>query len=100
MRKSPVLTNILLAGVLLASVANVAIFVRYVQVLQTAQRLQSQAQRLQAQAAVINRNFAIARSLTAEAVQFAQKNPVLEPVLRAHVPLLQRMDLVSNRPPQ
>jgi len=100
MRKSAVLTNLLLAGILLGAVANVAVFFRYLQVLQTAQRLQGQAQRLQAQAALINRNFNVARALAAEAVQFAQKNPGFEPVLRSHLPLLQRMELAALRPTQ
>ena len=98
MRKSSVLTNLLLAGVLLGAVANVAVFVRYVQVLQAAQRLQAQAQQLQTQATAINRHFAVARALATEAVQFAQKHPEFEPVLRSHVPLLQRMELVTVRP--
>ena len=98
MRKSSMLTNILLAAVLLGAVANVGVFVRYLQVLKTAQRLQGQAQRLQAQGALINRNYAIARSLAAEAVQFAQKAPGLDPVLRKYTPLLQRMELVPSQP--
>jgi hypothetical protein len=100
MRKSTVLTNLLLAGMLLGAVVNVAVFVRYLQVLQVAQRLGGQTQRLQAQVAAINRNFIAARSLAAEAVQFAQKNPDFERLLRSHAPLLQRMELLTVRPSQ
>lgn len=103
MRKSSVLTNLLLGGLLLGAIANLAILARYLQVLKTAQRLQGQTQRLQAQATVINRNFAVARTMAAEALQFSQKNPAFEPVLRSHTPLLQRMELVtlrSNQPSQ
>lgn len=98
MRTSPAISNLLLAAILLGAVANVAIFARYVQVLKAAQQLQGDAQRLQAQAALINRNFTIARTLAAEAVQFAQKHPDFERVLRTHLPILQRMDLATVRP--
>ena len=98
MRASPVLTNLLLAAILLGAVANVAVFARYLQVLKTAQGLQGQAQRLQTQVALINRNLAVARSLAVEAVQFAQKHPEFERVLRSHLPILQRMELATIRP--
>jgi hypothetical protein len=98
MRTSPVITNILLAATLLGAVANVAVFARYVQVLKVAQQLQADVQRLQAQAGHINRNFSLARGLAAEAIQYAQKNPDFERMLRTHLPILQRMDLASVRP--
>jgi len=96
MRKSSVLTNLLLAGVLLGAVANVAIFARYVQVLNAAQRLQGQAQQAQNRATAVNRHFAVARAMTAEAMQFAQQHPKFEPILRPYAPLLQRMELMQR----
>jgi hypothetical protein len=96
MRKNAVLTNILLAVVLLGAVANLLVFFRYLQVLNTAQRLQFQAQRLQAQATTYNRSFALARSLAAEALQFGQAHPEIRPILEPLTPLLQRMELVPH----
>lgn len=100
MRKNAVLTNILLGVVLLGAVANLLVFFRYLQVLNTAQRLQFQAQRLQAQATAVNRNFAVARSLAAEALQFGQSHPEIRPVLEPLTPLLQRMELVPQANPE
>ena len=87
------LTSVLLAAVLIGAGANVLIFFRYLQVLNTAQRLQLQAQQLQAEAAVINRNLAVARSLAAESLELARKNPGLANVMRQFTPLLQRLQL-------
>lgn len=87
------LTSVLLATVLIGAGANVLIFFRYLQVLNTAQRLQLQAQQLQAEAAVINRNLAVARSLAAESLELARKNPGLANVMRQFTPLLQRLQL-------
>ena len=93
MGKQSMLTSVLLATVLIGAGANVLIFFRYLQVLNTAQRLQLQAQQLQAEAAVINRNLAVARSLAAESLELARKNPGLANVMRQFTPLLQRLQL-------
>ncbi len=93
MGKQSMLTSVLLAAVLIGAGANVLIFFRYLQVLNTAQRLQLQAQQLQAEAAVINRNLAVARSLAAESLELARKNPGLANVMRQFTPLLQRLQL-------
>lgn len=93
MGKKSALTSVLLAVVLIGAGANVLIFFRYLQVLNTAQRLQLQAQQLQAEAAVINRNLAVARSLAAESLELARKNPGLANVMRQFTPLLQRLQL-------
>lgn len=99
MGKKSTLTSVLLAVVLLGAGANVLVFFRYLQVLNAAQRLQLQAQQLQIQAAMINRNYAVTRSLAAESLELARRNPGLSNVLRQFTPLLQRFELVAPNPP-
>lgn len=87
------LTSILVGLVTMGTVANLVVFARYLQVLNTAQQLQITAQRLQAQANVVNRNVALGRNMAAEAIEFGRKNPAMESLMRQFTPLLQQLDL-------
>jgi hypothetical protein len=100
MRKKSSLTSILLGLVMLGTAANLLVFFRYLQVLNTAQRLQLQAQNLQARATVANRNLIAMRSLGGDAIEFARKNPAMDGLLKTHLPLLQRLELVQPQPPR
>ncbi len=93
MCKTSWVTTVLLAVVLLGAAANLLVFFRYLQVLNTAQRLQAQAQRLQIATAVARHNVNVARSLAAEALEYSRKNPGMAALLQMHTNLLQRLDL-------
>lgn len=83
----------LLALVLMGAAANLLVFFRYLQVLNTAQRLQLQAQRLQFAAALATRNLNVMRSLAAETIAFSRQAPAVSGLLLAHTNLLQRLEL-------
>jgi hypothetical protein len=92
------ITSVLLALVLIGAAANLLVFFRYLQVLNTAQRLQAQAQRLQFAAALATRNLNVMRSLAAETLEFSRKAPAVSGLLLAHTNLLQRLELPANAP--
>lgn len=85
----------LLALVLIGAAANLLVFFRYLQVLNTAQRLQLQAQRLQFAAALATRNLNVMRSLAAETIAFSRQAPAASGLLLAHTNLLQRLELAT-----
>jgi hypothetical protein len=96
MPKRSWLTSLLLALVLIGAAANLLVFFRYLQVLNTAQRLQLQAQRLQVAAAIAGRNLAVMRNLAAETLEFSQKVPATTGLLQAHSNLLRRLELAPT----
>jgi hypothetical protein len=96
MRKTSLLTSVLLAIILIGGMANLLVTFRYLQVLRSAERAQLQARRLEAQVNLINRNLAVARNMAGEALDFSRKNPGMETLLKSHTPLLQRLGLVET----
>lgn len=96
MPKRSWLTSLLLALVLIGAAANLLVFFRYLQVLNTAQRLQLQAQRLQVAAALAGRNLAVMRNLAAETIEFSHKVPATAGLLQAHSNLLRRLELTPT----
>lgn len=98
MQKRSRITFVLLALVLIGAAANLLVFFRYLQVLNTAQRLQVQAQRLQFAAALATRNLNVMRSLAAETLEFSRKAPAVSGLLLAHTNLLQRLELPATPP--
>lgn len=93
MPKRSWLTSLLLALVLISAAANLLVFFRYLQVLNTAQRLQLQAQRLQFLAGLAGRNVVVMRNLAAETMEFSRKAPAVAGVLQLHTNLLRRLEL-------
>lgn len=98
MQRRSRVTSVLLALVLLAAAANLLVFFRYLQVLNTAQRLQLQAQRLQFAAALATRNVTVMRNLAGETLEFSRKAPVAAGLLQAHTNLLRRLELAPGSP--
>jgi hypothetical protein len=89
MRKTSLLTSVLLAIILIGGLANLLVTFRYLQVLGSAERAQLQARRLEAQVNLVNRNLAVARNMAGEALDFSRKNPGMETLLKSHTPLLE-----------
>lgn len=94
MQRRSWVTSVLLALVLFGAAANLLVFFRYLQVLNTAQRLQGQAQRLQFAAQLARQNMSVARTLAAETLEFGRKVPAAAGLLQVHTSLLQRLDLM------
>ena len=78
----------LLAGLVLASLAQCF---QYVRSLRHAQALQAQGQDLQAFLLTANRNREIVRAMATDALEYSKKNPAIDP-------LLQQLD-IKPRPP-
>lgn len=98
MQRRSRVTSVLLVLVLLAAAANLLVFFRYLQVLNTAQRLQLQAQRFQFAAALATRNLTVMRNLAGETLEFSRKVPAVGGLLLVHTNLLRRLELPTVPP--
>ncbi len=97
MSKKITLTGVLVVILLLSAIANVALCVRYVRTVRTAQRLHAVSNRLQVQTTLVVRNRNLMQSVANEASQYAKKNTAMAALVQQYGPLYEQLNLKPSQ---